>query len=102
VAQSESAGGKRMKKVVMYSTRMCPYCIAAKRLLESIAVSFEDIPVDNNSSLRKHMMEKSGRHTVPQIWVGDTHVGGYRELQQLVAADKLELMLDRQDSPGVQ
>jgi glutaredoxin 3 len=88
-----------MKKVVMYSTKMCPYCIAAKRLLGNIAVSFEDIPVDNNPSLRKHMMDKSGRHTVPQIWVGETHIGGYRELQQLVAADKLEIMLDREGGP---
>ena len=85
-------------KVVLYGTRMCPYCIAARRMLEGMAIEYEDIPVDGDRELRQHMEAISGRYTVPQIWIGETHVGGYTELQQLASVGKLEAMLG--DSSG--
>lgn len=80
-------------KVVLYGTRMCPYCVAARRLLESLEIDYENIPVDGDRQLRQHMETISGRHTVPQIWIGDTHVGGYTELQQLASTGQLETLL---------
>ena len=62
----------------MYTTRFCPYCMAARQLLAGKGVAFEDIGVDGNAELRRHMTELAGGvRTVPQIWVGDTHVGGF-------------------------
>ena len=84
---------KEVGSVVLYGTRMCPYCVAARRLLSSLNVNFEDISVDGNRELRAHMEAISGRYTVPQIWVGDTHVGGYTELQQLASSGELQTML---------
>lgn len=80
-------------KVVLYGTSMCPYCIAARRLLENLEIDYENIPVDGDRELREHMETISGRHTVPQIWIGETHVGGYTELQQLASAGQLETLL---------
>lgn len=72
---------------------MCPYCVAARRLLTSLDVEFEDISVDGDRALRSHMETISGRYTVPQIWVGETHVGGFTELQQLVHNGHFNAML---------
>ncbi len=80
--------------VVMYSTRFCPYCMAARRLLESRNVAFEEIPVDGNPGLRRKMTERAGQRTVPQIWVGDTHVGGYTDLAALDSRGELDRLLD--------
>ncbi|MGK2914095.1 MAG: glutaredoxin 3 [Porticoccaceae bacterium] len=82
-----------MRKVVLYGTRFCPYCVAARHLLKAKSVAFDDIPVDGNSALRRQVMARSGRDTVPQIWIGDTHVGGYDELRALEAADELDTLL---------
>lgn len=79
--------------VVIYTTRFCPYCIRAKALLDHKDVSFEEIPVDMDRAKRQEMMEKSGRHTVPQIWIGDEHVGGCDELFMLERAGQLDGML---------
>jgi glutaredoxin 3 len=78
----------------MYTTRFCPYCVAARRLLESKGVSFEDIAVDGNPELRQSMSARAGQHTVPQIWVGETHVGGYTDLAALERSGKLDQLLD--------
>ncbi len=83
------------ESVVLYTTRYCPYCIRAKQLLSSKGVSFQDIPVDNDPEKRSEMMQKSGRHTVPQIWIGGTHVGGCDELYELERKGKLDGMLRR-------
>ena len=80
-------------KVKMYSTRFCPYCIRARMVLESKGIEFEDIGVDGDPERRREMMELSGRRTVPQIWVGDTHVGGYDDLAALDRAGKLAPLL---------
>ena len=79
--------------VTMYSTRFCPYCIRARMLLESKNVDYTDIGVDAQPELRREMMEKSGRRTVPQIWIGDRHVGGYDDLAALEQRGKLDDLL---------
>ncbi|MBI3229304.1 MAG: glutaredoxin 3 [Burkholderiales bacterium] len=80
--------------VVMYSTGTCPYCIMAERLLSAKGVTdIEKIRVDLNPELRSEMMEKTGRRTVPQIYIGNTHVGGFDDLSALDRAGKLDLLL---------
>jgi glutaredoxin 3 len=85
-----------MSHVVIYTTRICPYCIRAKQLLQSKGVEFNEISVDAQPELRLEMMEKSGRRTVPQIWVGETHVGGFDDLWAMDRAGKLQPLLDAQ------
>jgi glutaredoxin 3 len=83
-----------MKPVTVYTTRMCPYCIMAKRLLAKKGAAFEDIDVSGDWAARDALVEKAGgRMTVPQIWIGDTHVGGYDELSALDRAGKLDALL---------
>ncbi len=84
-----------MCKVVLYTTRFCPYCIAAKRLLEGKQVDFEEIFVDRDASLRVKMQAVSGRKTVPQIFIGDQHVGGFTDLLRLDRAGELDDLLGR-------
>lgn len=79
--------------VIMYSTAVCPYCVMADRLLTSKGVSFEKIRVDEDPALRQEMMERTGRRTVPQIYIGETHVGGYDDLYALEKAGKLDSLL---------
>ena len=68
----------------MYTTAVCPYCIRAKQLLKMKGVEqIEEIRVDTDPALRQHMMEITGRRTVPQIFIGETHVGGYDDLAAL-------------------
>jgi len=79
--------------VVMYTTRFCPYCIRARQLLESKKVKFREIAIDREPGLRMEMVEKSQRYTVPQIWIGDEHIGGCDELYDLERQQKLDTML---------
>lgn len=80
--------------VVMYSTGTCPYCIMAERLLSAKGVTaIEKIRIDLDEQQRSVMMEKTGRRTVPQIYIGDTHVGGFDDLSALDRAGKLDLLL---------
>lgn len=81
-------------KVVIYTTRFCPYCIRAKALLDSKQVEFDEIAVDQDMAKRREMMEKAGRHTVPQIWIGEQHVGGCDELYMLERAGRLDGLLE--------
>lgn len=83
-----------MAQITIYSTLMCPYCHAAKQLLKQKGVAFEEIDVTFNSDKRAEMREKAGgRNTVPQIFIGDTHVGGCDDLHDLDRAGKLDPML---------
>jgi len=83
-----------MNKVVMYSTAICPFCQMAERLLRSKGVEdIEKIRVDLDPQLRVEMMEKTRRRTVPQIYIGDTHVGGFDDLAALDRAGKLDALL---------
>ena len=78
----------------MYSTGMCPYCQMAERLLRSKGISAIDkVRVDLEPERRVEMMEKTDRHTVPQIYIGETHVGGYDELAALDRAGSLDELL---------
>lgn len=78
----------------MYCTRFCPYCISAERLLRSKGVPFRKIPVDNDREMWNKMEQISGRHTVPQIFIGDYHVGGYDDLSALDRTGKLDPLLE--------
>jgi glutaredoxin 3 len=83
-----------MAQVLMYTTASCPFCIAAERLLLSRGVTdIQKIRVDIEPELRITMMEKTGRRTVPQIYIGDYHVGGFEDLRALDMAGKLMPML---------
>ena len=78
------------QKVLMYTTAVCPYCQMAERLLRAKGVELEKVRVDLEPARRAEMMEKTGRRTVPQIYVGETHVGGYDDLAALDRAGKLD------------
>lgn len=81
-------------KVRMYSTAVCPYCNMAERLLKSKGVGeIEKIRVDLEPEQRVLMMEKTGRRTVPQIYIGDTHVGGFDDLSALDREGRLDALL---------
>lgn len=82
-----------MKPVTVYSTRICPYCMMAKRLLTQKGVPYEEIMVDGNDQLRADLMQRTGRRTVPQIYVGDHHVGGFDDLAALDRAGQLDPLL---------
>ncbi len=83
-----------MAQVRMYSTAVCPYCQMAERLLRERGVAeIEKIRIDTDPAQRAEMMEKTGRRTVPQIYIGDTHVGGYDDLAALDRAGKLSALL---------
>jgi len=89
-----------MPRITMYSTGMCPYCQMAERLLRSKGISAIDkIRVDLEPERRVEMMEKTGRRTVPQIYIGETHVGGYDELAALDRAGSLDELLRAERSP---
>ena len=80
-------------KVVMYATSWCPYCTQARDLLEQKGVAWEEIDVDAEPARRAEMMSRSGRSTVPQIFVGETHVGGCDDLIELDARGGLDPLL---------
>jgi glutaredoxin 3 len=80
-------------KVVMYVTGWCPYCSRARTLLKQKDVTFEEIDVDERPEARTEMMARSGRRSVPQIFIGDTHVGGCDDLYALDAAGGLDPLL---------
>jgi glutaredoxin 3 len=84
-----------MAKVVMYCTAVCPYCVAAERLLKSRGVTeIEKIRIDLDPSKQEEMLVRSGgRRTVPQVFIGDTHVGGFDDTSALDAAGKLVPLL---------
>lgn len=82
-----------MKHVTIYTTAWCPYCHRAKALLEAKNVAFNEIDVTMDRALRDEMEKKAGRHTVPQIWIGEAHVGGSDDLHALDRAGKLDTML---------
>ena len=83
-----------MARVLMYCTAVCPYCVRAESLLRSRGVTeIEKIRVDLQPELRIAMMEKTGRRSVPQIYIGTRHVGGYDELAQLEHSGELARLL---------
>ena len=83
-----------MPEIEIYTTRYCPYCVAAKRLLSHKGVTFTEIDVSGDQVARSKMVVRAnGRMTVPQIFIGATHVGGYDDLYALDRAGKLDPLL---------
>ena len=81
-------------RVLMYSTAVCPYCVRAEQLLRARGVAeIEKVRIDLEPARRAEMMDKTGRRTVPQIYIGDTYVGGCDDLVALDRAGKLEPLL---------
>ena len=83
-----------MASVLMYSTAVCPYCVRAEQLLTRKGVTaLEKVRIDLDPARRDEMMEKTGRRTVPQIFIGDFHVGGCDDLYELERQGKLDALL---------
>ena len=79
--------------VKIYTTKFCSYCIRARRLLNDKGIEYQDIRVDEDILQMPEMVRLSGRHTVPQIWIGERHVGGYTDLSALDDAGELDALL---------
>jgi glutaredoxin 3 len=84
----------------MYTTPLCGYCAAARRLLNDKHVDFEEIDIYMDPARRAEMIERSGRRTVPQIFIGDTHVGGFDDLNALEHRGELDPLLERVLGPA--
>lgn len=82
-----------MKPVTIYTTPICGFCHAAKRLLDGKGVAYDEIDVMRDAEKKQEMMQKAGRHTVPQIFIDGAHVGGCDDLYELERAGKLDPML---------
>ena len=79
-----------MARVEVYTTPMCPYCVAAKRLLQARGIPYAEFDVAQDDALRADVMQRSGRQTVPQIFIDGRSIGGFDELRELDAAGELE------------
>jgi glutaredoxin 3 len=88
-----STGGSTPAKVVMYATQWCPYCQRARKLLAARGIVYEEIDIETGAGLRAQMVARSGRTSVPQIFIGDTHVGGSDDLHELDARGGLQPLL---------
>ena len=93
-----------MAKITMYSTSWCGFCAMARRLLTQKGQAWQEIDVDAEPARREEMMQKSGRRTVPQIWIGERHVGGFDDLSALASSGELDRLLEAEagsESEGV-
>jgi len=88
-----------MPEVVMYSTRLCPYCIRARMLLDRKGVEYIDIRIDQEPDRRPEMEARSGRTTVPQIFIGGRHVGGCDDIYALESTGELDTLLGIDGNP---
>ena len=82
-----------MPEILIYSSTICPYCLMAKRLLDKKGVTYTEINVDREPGQREIMMQRTKRRTVPQIYIGDYHVGGFDDLHHLDQQHKLDDLL---------
>lgn len=82
-----------MPEILIYTTNICPYCVMAKRLLDKKGAAYIEINVEAKTGLREEMMRKTNRRTVPQIYIGDLHVGGFDDLYALEQQKKLDTLL---------
>lgn len=80
-------------EILVYSSGFCPYCVRARRFLESKGLKFTEKRVDGDNTLREEMETRSGRRSVPQIFIGGTHVGGFDDMWELDRAGELDRML---------
>ena len=81
----------------MYESKLCGYCRAARKLFDSKGFEYESLVVDLKPELRAEMEAKAGRHTVPQIFIGDEHVGGYDDIAELDSRGELDAMVNPAD-----
>lgn len=88
------------REVIMYTQALCGYCSAARALLKEKGVVFREINITLNAGLRREMQEKSGRRTVPQIFIGGKHIGGYDDLAALEERGELDDLLARGNLAG--
>lgn len=88
-----------MPKVVMYSTAICPYCMRARSLLQRKGVVFEELSIEGDRARMREMIERSGRNTVPQIFIDDRHIGGYDDMAELDVMDELDPLLGLAGAP---
>jgi len=79
--------------ITIYSSAICPYCVAAKNFLKSKGLAWTEVRIDTDPAQREAMVQKTRRTSVPQIFIGDTHVGGYDDMMALHRAGKLEPLL---------
>ena len=85
-------------KILVYSSMLCPYCFAAKKLLKKLNLDFEEVLVDNDPKIKNQMIKLSnGRVTVPQVFFGENHIGGYDDLKRFYEEGKLNLLLKNED-----
>ena len=82
-----------MQKVTVYTAGNCCYCHMAKDLLRRKGAAFEEVDLTGRSDLRDELISRSGRRTVPQIWIGDTHIGGCDDLLDLERSGRLDTLL---------
>jgi len=82
-----------MPEILIYSANLCPYCTMAKRLLDKKGATYSEINIDSKAGLREEMMQKTRRRTVPQIYIGDLHVGGFDDLYALESKNELDNLL---------
>ncbi|MBN6152479.1 glutaredoxin 3 [Xanthomonas sp. AmX2] len=94
--QQADAGQAGGPPIILYSTAICPYCVAAKNFLKSKGRSWTEVRIDLDPAEREKMVARARRTSVPQIFVGDTHVGGYDDMMALHRAGKLEPLLNGQ------
>ncbi|AUT62528.1 glutaredoxin 3 [Paraburkholderia sp. SIMBA_049] len=83
-----------MSAITIYTTPTCPYCLAAKALLKKKGLSYEEINVQSDRATALALMERTGRRTVPQIFIGETHVGGFDDLNALETAGNLDPLVE--------
>ena len=82
-----------MPEIIIYTSNLCPYCTMAKRLLNAKGATYTELNVDTAPSLREEMMRKTKRRTVPQIYIGKRHIGGFDDLRALDLKNELEPLL---------
>jgi glutaredoxin 3 len=82
-----------MSEILIYTADRCPYCVMAKRLLDKKQAIYTEINVDAKAGMREEMMQKTRRRTVPQIYIGDLHIGGFDDLYALEQAKTLDALL---------
>ncbi|MBK1647992.1 glutaredoxin 3 [Rhabdochromatium marinum] len=86
-----------MIKIEMYGTAACPYCVRARRLLDKKGADYTDIRIDKDPSREAEMIQRSGRFTVPQIFIGERHIGGYDDMAELDMDEALDPLLRGED-----
>jgi glutaredoxin 3 len=82
-----------MPEIIIYTAPLCPYCTMAKKLLERKGAAYTEINIDSKPGLREEVMEKTRRRTVPQIYIGDRHIGGFDDLHALDMQKQLDPLL---------